>query len=261
MLLAVDVGNTNVVFALIEGDAILHRWRIATDIARTSDEYAVWLNQLLHLYNLGFASIDGVIIASVVPGVMRNLASFTRKYCSVEPILAGEPPAHYGIKIDLPDPETVGADRIVNAIAAHARWPHDLIIIDFGTATTFDVVDFQGSYLGGAIAPGINLSLDALVKAAAKLPKIVITEPGPDDKIIGKTTQQAMHSGVFWGYVSLIEGMTARIAKEIGRPVKIIATGGLAPLFDGPTDIFDAVAPDLTLEGLNILYKRIGKTD
>ncbi len=259
MLLAIDVGNTNIVFALIAGDDIRFRWRIATDTKRTSDEYAVWLNQLLQLNKLSFKDVDAVIMASVVPGVMRNLASFTRKYCHTEPLITGEPPVEYGIKIDLPDPDAVGADRIVNAIAAHDVWKSDLIIIDFGTATTFDIVDFNGSYQGGVIAPGINLSLDALIAAAAKLPRIVITGPQEGDTVIGKTTEQAMHSGVFWGYVSMIEGMTRRLEKEIGRPVKIIATGGLAPLFDGPTEIFDEVASDLTLKGLNILYKRIGK--
>ncbi len=259
MLLAIDVGNTNIVFALIEDENIRFRWRIATNTKRTSDEYAVWLNQLLQLNDLSFAGIDDVIMASVVPGVMRNLASFTRKYCRTEPLITGTPPVEYGIKVDLPDPKAVGADRIVNAIAAYAVWKSDLIIIDFGTATTFDIVDFNGSYKGGVIAPGINLSLEALVTAAAKLPRIVIKEPEPNAKVIGKTTEEAMHSGVFWGYVSMIEGMTARLAQEIGRPVKVIATGGLAPLFDGPTDIFDEVASDLTLNGLNILYKRIGK--
>ncbi|WP_164114742.1 type III pantothenate kinase [Sphingorhabdus sp. Alg239-R122] len=259
MLLAIDVGNTNIVFALIEEEDIHFRWRIATNTKRTSDEYAVWLNQLLQLNNLSFADIDDVIMASVVPGVMRNLASFTRKYCHKEPLITGQPPVEYGMKVDLPDPGAVGADRIVNAIAAYAAWESDLIIIDFGTATTFDIVDFNGSYKGGVIAPGINLSLEALVTAAAKLPRIVITEPKPGDKVIGKTTEDAMHSGVFWGYVSMIEGMTSRLTEEIGRPVKVIATGGLAPLFDGPTDIFDEVVSDLTLKGLNILYKRIGK--
>jgi type III pantothenate kinase len=256
MLLAIDAGNTNIVFALLEGREIRARWRIATDARRTADEYAVWLHQLLALEKLESGDIDAVIIATVVPRALHNLQVLAQKYFGVEALVAGKPPVEFGIKIDLPDPESVGADRIVNAIAAHEGHPGDLIIIDFGTATTFDVVDYSGTYKGGVIAPGINLSLDALVAAAAKLPRIAIEAPTGNMSIIGRSTEEAMHSGIYWGYVSMMEGMVTRISREIGRKAIVIATGGLATLFDKNSDIFDAVEPDLTVAGLGLLYAR-----
>jgi type III pantothenate kinase len=256
MLLAIDAGNTNVVFALLEGQAIRARWRIATDARRTADEYAVWLHQLLALEGLDRNAIDAVIIATVVPRALHNLQVLASKYFGTEALVAGRPPVEYGIEIDLPDPESVGADRIVNAIAAHEAHPGDLIVIDFGTATTFDVVDFNGTYKGGVIAPGINLSLDALVAAAAKLPRIAIEAPAADAPVIGRSTEGAMHSGIYWGYVAMLEGMVARISREIGRTSKVIATGGLASLFARNSDIFDAIEPDLTVTGLSILHAR-----
>jgi type III pantothenate kinase len=255
MLLAIDAGNTNVVFAILEGREIRARWRIATDARRTADEYAVWLHQLLSLEKIDPAAIDAVIVATVVPRALHNLEVLASKYFHVDALIAGKPPVDYGITIDLPDPESVGADRIVNSIAAHSMHPGDLIIIDFGTATTFDVIDYSGTYKGGVIAPGINLSLDALVAAAAKLPRIAIEAPATPT-VIGRSTEEAMHSGIYWGYVAMLEGMVARIRREIGRQTKVVATGGLAALFDKQTDIFDAIEPDLTVQGLGLLYER-----
>ena len=256
MLLAIDAGNTNLVFALVEDGQIRARWRIATDPHRTADEYAVWLHQLLALDGRDRRAVDAVVIATVVPRALHNLEMLATKYFGVTPLVVGRSPADYGIATDLPQPDTVGADRIVNAIAAHAAHPGDLIVVDFGTATTFDVVDFSGAYKGGVIAPGINLSLDALVAAAAQLPRIAIEAPPPGSSVIGRTTEEAMHSGIFWGYVAMLEGLVARIRAEIGRPAKVIATGGLASLFDGHTPIFDAIEPDLTIAGLALLHAR-----
>ncbi len=255
MLLAIDAGNTNVVFALLAEGEIRARWRIATDPRRTADEYAVWLNQLLMLEGYAIGDIDSVIIATVVPRALHNLQVLAEKYFRVTPLVAGQPPVDWGIELDVEQPSSVGADRVVNAIAAHHLYEGDLIIIDFGTATTYDVVDYRGAYKGGIIAPGINLSLDALVAAAAKLPKIAIAPP-ENRSVIGRTTETQMHIGVFWGYVAMMEGLVARIRAEIGRPAKVISTGGLAVLFDDNSDIFDAIAPDLTIQGLALLHER-----
>jgi type III pantothenate kinase len=255
MLLAVDAGNTNVVFALVDGRDIKARWRIATDPRRTADEYAVWLSQLLLLEGYSMKDVTAVIIATVVPRALHNLQVLATKYFDVEPQVAGQPPAEWGIVLDVAQPATVGADRVVNAIAAHHLYDGDLIVIDFGTATTFDVVDRDGTYKGGVIAPGINLSLDALVSAAARLPKIAITAP-PGRSVIGRTTEDQMLIGVFWGYVSMMEGMVARLREEIGRPVRVVSTGGLAVLFDSHSTVFDAIVPDLTITGLALLHER-----
>ena len=255
MLLAIDAGNTNVVFALVDGDDIRARWRIATDPRRTADEYVVWLNQLLELEGLGREAVTAVIIGTVVPRALHNLSVLAIKYFGVEPLVAGQGTAEWPIALDVDEPQNVGADRALNAIAAHARHKGDVIIIDFGTATTFDVVDYSGAYKGGIIAPGINLSLDALVAAAAKLPRIAIEAP-ETTSVIGRTTTSQMLTGVYWGYVAMIEGLVARLKAEIGRPVTVIATGGLAPLFERHGKLFDAVEPDLTVQGLSLLYKQ-----
>ena len=248
MLLAIDAGNTNVVFALVaEGGEIRARWRIATDPRRTADEYAVWLHQLLALEGYAKADVGRVIIATVVPRALHNLTVLAQKYFGQTPIVAGA--GGWPIALDVVEPASVGADRALNVMAAHARHPGDLIVIDFGTATTFDVVDYSGAYKGGIIAPGINLSLDALVGAAAKLPRIAIAAPD-DASVVGRTTESQMLIGVYWGYVALIEGLVARLKAEIGRPVTVIATGGLAILFDQHTSAFDAIEPDLTIQGL-----------
>ncbi len=256
MLLAVDAGNTNLVFALLEDGVIRARWRIATDPRRTADQYAVWLHQLLALEGFTRADIDGVIIGTVVPQALHNLQVLSQKYFGQEPLVAGQGSADWGIELDVADPRTVGADRVLNAIAAHAIYPGDLIVIDFGTATTFDIVDYAGTYKGGIIAPGINLSLDALVAAAAKLPRIAIEAPSGSMSVIGRTTEDQMHIGIYWGYVAMMEGLTERMKAEIGRPVQVIATGGLAALFDQHSDIFDSIEPDLTIQGLGLLYMR-----
>lgn len=256
MLLAIDAGNTNVVFALVKDREIRARWRIATDPRRTADEYAVWLHQLLSLEGFDRSDVEAVIIGTVVPRALHNLKVLAGKYFGAEALVAGPPGADYGIELDVVEPQTVGADRALNAIAAHALHKGDLIVVDFGTATTFDVVDFSGAYKGGIIAPGINLSLDALVSAAAKLPRIAIEAPDGNMSVIGRTTEDQMHIGIFWGYVAMMEGLVARMKAEVGRPVKVIATGGLAILFHKHTEIFDAVEPDLTIQGLGLLYER-----
>jgi type III pantothenate kinase len=253
MLLAVDAGNTNLVFALVKDGEIRARWRIATDARRTADQYSVWLHQLLELEGYKRDDVDAVIIGTVVPRALHNLEVLATKYFRVEPLIAGQGKAEWPLKLDVDEPHNVGADRALNAIAAHAKHPGDLIVIDFGTATTFDVVDVSGAYKGGIIAPGINLSLDALVSAAAKLPRIAIEAPA-DKSVIGRTTESQMIIGIYWGYVAMIEGLTERLKREIGKPVKVVATGGLADLFDKHTNVFDAIEPDLTIQGLSILY-------
>jgi type III pantothenate kinase len=255
MLLAIDAGNTNLVFALVEDGVIRARWRIATDARRTADQYAVWLHQLLELEGFAKADVDAVIIGTVVPRARHNLEVLAAKYFGVEPLIAGEGAAAWGIDLDVAEPKSVGADRVLNAIAAHALFEGDLIVVDFGTAATFDVVDYDGAYKGGIIAPGINLSLDALVSAAAMLPRIAIAAP-ESDTVIGRTTEEQMQIGIYWGYVAMIEGLVARLRAEIGRPVRVVATGGLATLFDAHSEIFDAIEGDLTIQGLAMLWER-----
>ena len=256
MLLAIDAGNTNVVFALVAGREIKTRWRIATDPRRTGDEYAVWLHQLLELEGYSKADVTAAIIGTVVPRATHNLEVLASKYFGVEALIAGEGKAAWPIALDVDEPQNVGADRALNAIAVHDKCPGDVIVIDFGTATTFDIVDYNGAYKGGIIAPGINLSLDALVNAAAKLPRIAIEVP-KDESVIGRTTDSQMLIGIYWGYVAMMEGLVERLKSEIGRPVRVIATGGLATLFDKQTDLFDAVEPDLTIHGLSLLHQRV----
>jgi type III pantothenate kinase len=255
MLLAIDAGNTNLVFALVEDGMIRARWRIATDARRTADQYAVWLHQLLALEGFTKADVSAVIIGTVVPRALHNLEVLATKYFGVTPLIAGQDPVEWGIQLDVAEPKSVGADRVLNVIAAHALNEGDLIVIDFGTATTFDVVDYTGAYKGGIIAPGINLSLDALVAAAARLPRVAIEAP-ETETVIGRTTEDQMHIGIYWGYVAMIEGLVARLKTEIGRSVTVVATGGLATLFDTHTDIFDVIEGDLTIQGLAMLHQR-----
>jgi type III pantothenate kinase len=253
MLLAVDAGNTNLVFALVEDGEIRARWRIATDARRTADQYAVWLHQLLELEGYHSADVGAVIIGTVVPRALHNLEVLATKYFHVEPLIAGEGAAAWPLQLDVDEPQNVGADRALNAMAAHAKHPGDLIVVDFGTATTFDVVDSSGTYKGGIIAPGINLSLDALVSATAKLPRIAIEAP-VERTVIGRTTESQMIIGIYWGYVAMIEGLVERLKGEIAKPVTVVTTGGLATLFDKHTNVFDAIEPDLTIQGLSLLY-------
>ncbi len=255
MLLAIDAGNTNIVFALVRDGEIMARWRIATDPRRTADEYAVWLSQLMVLGGHDMKMVTDVVIATVVPRALHNLTVLAEKYFGHTPLIAGRVPLEWGIQLDVVEPATVGADRVVNAIAAHSLHGGDLIVIDFGTATTFDVIDYTGAYKGGIIAPGINLSLDALVAAAAKLPRIAIEAP-TNTSVIGRTTEDQMVIGIYWGYIGLIEGLVARIKAEVGRPAKVVATGGLATLFEKHSLVFDALEPDLTIRGLAIMWGR-----
>jgi type III pantothenate kinase len=258
MLLAIDAGNTNLVFALVKSGEIRARWRIATDPRRTADEYAVWLHQLLELEGYESADVDSVIIGTVVPRALHNLEVLSKKYFDVEPLIAGQGAAAWPLALDVDEPQNVGADRALNAIAAHSKYPGDLIIIDFGTATTFDMVDASGAYKGGIIAPGINLSLDALVDAAAKLPRVAIEAP-EETSVIGRTTESQMIIGIYWGYVAMLEGLTERMKRELGKPAKVVATGGLATLFDKHTNVFDAIEPDLTIQGLSLLHDRVAQ--
>ncbi|TCD05288.1 type III pantothenate kinase [Erythrobacteraceae bacterium CFH 75059] len=260
MLLAVDVGNTNVVFALIaaEGGAaprICARWRIATDPRRTADEYAVWLLQLLAIEGHARTEINACIIGTVVPRARHNLAQLASRYFGVTAEFAGEGETGWPMRIDLPDPASLGADRALNAVAAHAEHPGDLIVVDFGTATTFDHVAADGAYKGGIIAPGINLSLEALVANTAKLPRVPVSPPA-GAQIVARTTEEQMRVGLFWGYVAMIEGLVTRMRNEIGRPCTVIATGGLAVLFQEHTRLFDVVDGDLTLKGLALMARR-----
>lgn len=255
MLLGVDVGNTNVVFALFDGERIAARWRITTDPRRTGDEYAVWLLQLMALEGFARDRVDAIAIATVVPRALHNLTVLAEKYFGLTPLVAGQGAARWPFALDVDEPAQLGADRALNVIAAHRLYPGDAIVVDFGTATTFDVVDYSGAYKGGIIAPGINLSLDALVAATAKLPRIAVEAPAGHG-VIGRNTEDQMRIGVFWGYVAMMEGMVAKMKTEIGRPAKVVATGGLAILFDDATDIFDHVDADLTLDGLAILARQ-----
>ena len=257
MLLAADVGNTNVVFAIFDGPEIRARWRIATDGRRTGDEYATWLLQLLAIEGIERSAITRIIFGSVVPRADHNLTVLAQKYFGIEPIFAGKGAAAWDFEIDVEQPHTLGADRALNCIAAHELVGGDMIVVDFGTATKFEAVDYNGAYKGGIIAPGINLSLDALVGNTAKLPRIAIAAP-ETASVIGRNTEDQMLIGVFWGYVAMMEGLIARMKAEIGRPVTVVATGGLAILFDEKTEIFDRVDADLTIRGLQILADRVG---
>jgi type III pantothenate kinase len=254
MLLAIDVGNTNVKFALVKDGDIRTRWRIHTDARRTADQYAVWLFQLIELEGFSRTDVAAVIISTVVPRALHNLEMLATKYFKVDPVIAGKGRATWPMHLDVANPASLGADRAVNSIAAHALHPGDKVMISFGTATTVDHVDFTGAYKGGLIAPGLNLSLEALVSAAAKLPRIAI-EALSDPSVIGRDTESQMQIGIYWGYVSMMEGLIARMKAEIARPAKVIATGGLAAVFQQNAHLFDAIEPDLTLKGLALLHR------
>jgi len=253
MLLAVDCGNTNTVFAAFSDDGgIVGEWRASTDPNRTADEIGVWLTQLMTLDQVARVRIDAAIIATVVPASLFSLRFMCRRYFNCQPLIVGAPDVDLGLEVRVDRPEEVGADRLVNAVAAQEGYGGPLIIVDFGTATTFDVVDRDGGYLGGVIAPGVNLALGALHTASAQLPRVAIGRP---DRVIGKNTVQAMRSGIFWGYVSMIEGMVERIRKEYGADMDVIATGGLAALFAECTPVIKASDPDLTLKGLLAIHR------
>src|ERR1044071_9478513 len=252
MLLAINANNTNTSFAIWDEATLKGSWRIATNGRRTADEYVVWLDHLLSLESLSRTAVDGVVIGSVVPEANFNLLTFSRRYCRTDPVVVGNKGVVLGTRALVDRPEEVGADRLVNTVAAHDRYGGPLIVVDFGTATTLDVVDGDGNYRGGAIAPGINLSLAALHMAAAKLPSVRIART---ERVIGTDTVSCMQSGIYWGYVGLVEGLVGRIKREFGAPMRVIGTGGLAPLFAGATDAIESVDPDLTLWGLRLIYR------
>ena len=250
MLLAIDVGNTNTVFALYRGEELVGQWRLSTNRDRTAEEYAASLIQLMHLKGFSQDQVGAVVISSVVPQAVIGLRWMGRDFFGCRAFVVGED-LDYPIKINLNNPREVGADRVVNAVAAVKRYKPPMVIVDFGTATTFDVVSGDGSYCGGAIAPGINLSLEALHRAAAKLPRIAVEPP---ESVIGTSTISAMQSGVFWGYVGLIEGLVGRIQVEYGQPMTVVATGGLAPLFARRCPTLQHIDRDLTMAGLLEMY-------
>ena len=256
MLLVIDAGNTNIVFAVHDGADMRAEWRAVTETTRTADEYAVLVSQLFALQGVNFSEIDSAIIASVVPAALFDLRLFCRRYIHCEPLVVGEPNVELGIKIDVDRPEAVGADRLVNAIAAHATYKGALIVVDFGTATTFDVVSAEGNYEGGVIAPGVNISAEALHKAAAMLPRVAVRRT---QSVIGKDTVPAMQSGLYWGYMGLIEGLVTRIKNEYGEPMTVIGTGGLAGPFHKQTSAIDHLDPDLTIRGLVLIHERNAK--
>ncbi len=253
MLLAINCNNTNVKVAVYDGERPRGSWRISTDARRTADEYAVWLVGVMRLAELERGDIDDAIIANVVPPAAFTLKDLCRRYFGCDPFIVGDSSLDLGIKVLIDNPEEVGADRVVNAVAVRRKYKLPAIVVDFGTATTFDVIDDEGNYCGGAIAPGINLSVEALHMAAAKLPRIAIARPA---RVIGKATISAMQSGVYWGYIGLIEGLIARIVAEFGNKMTIIATGGLAPLFTEATAVIEHLDPDLTLDGLVEIHRR-----
>ena len=254
MLLAIEQGNTNTLFAVHDGESWIAQWRSATESTRTADEYAVWLSQLLAMSDLKLADLDGFIISSDVPQSIFNLRNLARRYLHVEPLVIGEN-ADLGVEVRIDKPSEAGADRLVNAIGAHVKYSGPLIVIDSGTATTFDIIGADGGFEGGIIAPGINLSMQALHEAAAKLPRIAIQRP-ERDRVVGTDTVTAMQSGVFWGYVALIEGLIARIKAERPEQLTVVATGGVVSLFEGATDAIDHFDPDLTIRGLLEIHRR-----
>ena len=249
MLLAVDIGNTNTVFAVYKGSTLVNSWRCRTVAVRTADEYSAFLGGLFVQADIAWKKLDDVIICSVVPAANFHIKEFCQKYLGKKPLMVTK--AMVDLTIDLDRPDEVGADRLVNAVAVVEHYKIPAIVIDFGTATTFDVIDHKGRYAGGAIAPGVNLSVSALHQAAAQLPSISIKKPA---RATGKNTVEAMQSGVYWGYVGLIEGIIKQISAEMGRKPFVLATGGLAPLFADSTPIIKAVDDELTLKGLLKIY-------
>ena len=253
MLLLIDCGNTNIVFAIAKNDRIIKKWRINTDPKRTADEYYVWLIKLLEIENINLLSISDCIIASVVPDALFSLLNFNKEYLKIEPFIVGENNLKIGIDINIDNPSEAGADRIVNAVAVKKFYNKPSIVIDFGTATTFDIVSKSGSYEGGIIAPGVNLSLEALYMAASRLPRIKV-DNNKNINIVGKNTKDSMYSGIYWGYISLIEGLVKRINEEKNFNYYVIATGGLSNLFSKNCSIIEKVDNQLTLNGLIHIY-------
>lgn len=250
MLLAIDVGNTNTVFALHDGERFLGEWRCATNPQRTADEYQVWLSSLIAAC-ADPDQIDAMIVSSVVPQVIFNLKTLGQKYFNCTPYVVGKPGCDLPVDVRVDQVSQVGADRLVNTVGAFDRYGGDLIVVDFGTATTFDVVASDGAYVGGVIAPGVNLSLKALHEAAAALPHVDVTKP---ETVVGKNTIACMQSGVFWGYIGLIEKIAANIRAERDCDITVVGTGGLSTLFRQGTDVFDQIDPEITMHGLVLIY-------
>ncbi len=253
MLLALDVGNTNTVFALFEGNSLRQSWRCKTETARSADEYAVFLKQLFDLVGVDWGDVKGVIIGSVVPDTHFNLEQLCRKYMNQEPFFVSAKNA--GIRVDIDQPGEAGADRLANAAAVVSKHKERLpvVVIDFGTATTFDIINKAGVYCGGVIAPGVRLSMSALTQRAAKLPQITIEQP---ESAIGRNTRGAMQSGMYWGYIGLIEKILEQVQGELEGKPYVIATGGLAPLYAQNTDVIDLIDHNLTLYGLLEIYNK-----
>lgn len=250
MLLCIDTGNTNTVFSIWDGTRFLAHWRIATDHRRTADEYFVWLSTLIQLQKFEL-EIGACIISSTAPRVVFNLRVLCNRYFNTRPLVVGKSDCLLPVPPRVDSGTTVGPDRLVNTAAAFDRHGPDLIVVDFGTATTFDVVDIDGAYIGGVISPGVNLSLEALHMGAASLPHVDVTMPA---KVIGSNTVACIQSGIFWGYIGLVQGIVQQIRAERDRPMKVIGTGGLAPLFDQGFDVFDAIEDDLTMHGLRLIH-------
>ena len=253
MLIAIDVGNTNSVIALFEGEQALATWRTSTSSTRTADEYAVWLSQLMSMAGFSFADITDCVISNVVPQSLFHFRNLSRRYFNCEPFVVSAASVP-GVEVKISKPSEAGADRLVNAVGAYVAYGGPLVVVDSGTATNFDVVGADGAFEGGVIAPGINLSMQALHEAAAQLPRVAIERP---DTVIGKETVGAMQSGVFWGYIGLIEGLISRIKNEYPSPIKVVATGGIAALFQGATQSIDIFDSELTIRGLHEIYKRV----
>lgn len=253
MLLAIDVGNTNSKFVVFDGERIVAAWRLRTESKRTSDEYAAWVTQLMHLQGFDPKSIKGAILASVVPAVNTHLRRLCENYFHSKLLIVGEPDCNLGIKVLIDRPAEAGADRLVGVIAGHTKYGGPLITIDFGSATTFDLADKDGNFIGGVFAPGVELTIEAFYLMTARLPRIRVEKPA---HVIGKSTVANMQSGIFWGYVGLIESLIKRIREEYGEPMKVIATGGLASVFKDEIGLFDFIEPDLMSLGLLEIWRR-----